>query len=58
MEADSFIQLVKQMRDNQKAYFKSRSQFYLNKSKELEREVDAAIEKHQAEKHGKQQDLF
>lgn len=40
---DKFAQLVKRMRDAQKAYFKSRSTLNLEQSKSLERDVDKAL---------------
>ena len=35
-----FIELVREMRNAQKEYFKTRSKDVLNRSKELERKVD------------------
>lgn len=40
MTAQQFQELVREMRFNQKQYFKTRSQTYLRKSQELERQVD------------------
>lgn len=40
---DLFVSLVQQMRDCQRNYFRTRSSVYLEKSKELERKVDAMI---------------
>jgi hypothetical protein len=42
---DEFTTLVMEMRTAQRQYFKTRSTDWLHRSKELEREVDAAIEK-------------
>ena len=39
-----FIELVRQMRAAQKEYFKTRSKDVLNRSKELERKVDAELQ--------------
>lgn len=39
-----FMTLVEEMRSMQKKYFKSRSTFYLQESKRLEKLVDQAIE--------------
>lgn len=41
---DDFVQLVKAMRTQQKAYFRTRSSFDLQRSKELERQVDESID--------------
>lgn len=43
MTIAEFAILVKEMRDCQKKYFRSRLRDALNQSKELEREVDQAI---------------
>ena len=43
MTAKSFFDLVREMREAQKGYFLTRSNDLLNKSKELEREVDREI---------------
>ena len=40
-----FFDLVSEMRSSQKEYFKTRSSKSLQKSKELERKVDAEIER-------------
>ena len=40
-----FFDLVSEMRSSQKEYFKTRSSQSLQKSKELERKVDAEIER-------------
>lgn len=45
MKAKEFFDLVSKMRDAQKGYFRTRSQSLLNKSKELERAVDAEIKR-------------
>lgn len=39
-----FIELVREMRNAQKEYFKTRSKDVLNLSKELERKVDAELQ--------------
>lgn len=39
----NFAQLVKEMRDAQKEYFKHRTQSALSRSKELERKVDEEL---------------
>jgi hypothetical protein len=43
MTEQQFAELVREMRFNQKQYFKSRSQTYLRKSQELERQVDSYL---------------
>lgn len=43
MTARDFFDLVRRMREAQKGYFPTRSKDLLNKSKELEREVDREI---------------
>lgn len=43
MTADEIVKLVKETREAQKAYFKSRSQADLEKSKRLERLLDKEI---------------
>ncbi len=43
MSASEFIKLVKDMRQAQKNYFKSRTTHYLELSKALEAKVDAHI---------------
>lgn len=43
MNVSQFVKVVSEMRTAQKAYFKSRLQSDLIKSKELERAVDTAI---------------
>ena len=40
-----FFKLVKAMREAQKEYFSTRSQLALQKSKELEKRVDACIKR-------------
>jgi len=42
-DAADFIELVRQMRQAQRAYFRDRSPAALARSKELERAVDRAI---------------
>lgn len=39
-----FIELVREMRNAQKEYFKKRTKDALNRSKELERKVDAELQ--------------
>jgi hypothetical protein len=39
-----FIELVREMRNAQKEYFKTRTKDALNRSKELERKVDAELQ--------------
>ena len=39
-----FIELVREMRNAQKEYFKTRSKDVLNRSKELERKVDTELQ--------------
>ena len=43
MTAKDFFDLVSEMRDRQKEYFRTRSTSVLNESKALERRVDAEI---------------
>ena len=45
MTAREFFYLVKSMRKAQKAYFTTRTNNALNKSKQLEHEVDAEIKR-------------
>lgn len=45
MSAKEFFELVKSMRKAQKDYFATRTNSALNKSKQLEREVDAEIKR-------------
>lgn len=45
MNARQFYDLVVRMRQSQKAYFRSRTSSDLRLSKELERQVDAEIER-------------
>ena len=40
---NDFMALVKEMRQAQKSYFQTRNRDWLDKSKELERQVDKAI---------------
>ena len=44
MDEKQFIELVAEMRANQKLYFKTRDYKFLNESKRLEKLVDQAIE--------------
>lgn len=41
---NEFIELVREMRNAQKEYFKTRDKNILQKSKELERKVDALLQ--------------
>jgi hypothetical protein len=43
MNHSQFLELVREMRFNQKQFFKTRSQIYLRKSQELERQVDSYL---------------
>lgn len=45
MDSKTFFQLVEQMRKAQRNYFASRSSFWLQQSKLLEKEVDAEIDR-------------
>lgn len=45
MDIESFIELVGRMRENQKAYFKTRSPYYMEQSKKLEKQVDIELER-------------
>ena len=45
MDAKAFFYLVSQMRTMQKAYFKTRSKSSLEQSKDLEKRVDAEIQR-------------
>lgn len=45
MDSKTFFQLVEQMRKAQKNYFASRSSFWLQQSKLLEKEVDGEIDR-------------
>ena len=49
---DEFCELVKQMREAQKRYFRTRDANDLNESKRLEREVDKAIKDYVESKLG------
>ena len=49
---DDFYELVKQMRETQKLYFKTRDANVLNESRRLEKEVDKAIKEHDEDKFG------
>ena len=44
MDEKQFIEIVAEMRANQKLYFKTRDYKFLNESKRLEKLVDQAIE--------------
>lgn len=43
MKVHELAELVRQMRDAQKSYFRERSPQWLSQSKELERRVDRAV---------------
>lgn len=45
MDAKTFFEKVKRMREAQKDYFKTRSTRYLNESKRLEKEIDDEIKR-------------
>ena len=45
MTHEDFFVLVARMREEQKKYFRTRFDIYLKHSKELERQVDAEIER-------------
>lgn len=45
MDSKTFFKLVEQMRKAQRNYFDSRSSFWLQQSKLLEKEVDAEIDR-------------
>lgn len=44
MNVEEFAKLVKEMRDAQKMYFKTRDSKVLSESKRLEKEVDNAVD--------------
>lgn len=58
MNAKDFFNLVEQMRQNQKDYFKTRSNESLRKSKELEKLVDDEIARVNKIIRDKQMNLF
>lgn len=45
MDAKTFFEKVKRMREAKKDYFKTRSTRYLNESKRLEKEIDDEIKR-------------
>lgn len=51
-KTQEFFELVKEMRDTQKQYFKTRDSNFLNKSKELEKAVDKALDEYEESKYG------
>lgn len=51
-KAQEFFKLVKEMRDTQKQYFKTRDSNFLNKAKELEKAVDKALDEYEESKYG------
>lgn len=56
MDLKQFVELVCSMRTAQKAYFRTRSQVELDRSKILERQVDNALR--EISEHNNQLDLF
>ena len=59
MTTGEFADLIKAMRDAQKEYFKTRSTAALNKSKELEKQVDTILkERNKREYERKNPGLF
>lgn len=56
MTHSQFIELVREMRFNQKQYFKHRTQGFLEKSKQLEKQVDQFLAESSAK--NQQQKLF
>lgn len=59
MNAREFFNKVSEMREAQKEYFRYRATIALNKSKRLEREIDAEIERVKAiEGRPQQPELF
>lgn len=58
MNARDFFNLVTEMRQNQKDYFKTRSTESLRKSKELEKQVDDEIARVNKIMSDKQMELF
>lgn len=53
MDAKQFFDLVSQMREAQKMYFKTRYSDWLQKSKALEKRIDAEISRVNKIKEGK-----
>ena len=45
MTAKQFFDIVAEMRQAQKNYFKTRNQGYLDRSKHLEKQIDAEIDR-------------
>ena len=45
MTAKQFFDIVAEMRQAQKNYFKTRNQGYFNRSRQLEKQIDAEIER-------------
>lgn len=56
MTQSQFVELVREMRYNQRQYFKHRTQGFLEKSKELEKKVDQFLTESSAKTQ--QQQLF
>ncbi|MCL2175003.1 MAG: hypothetical protein FWB73_03050 [Treponema sp.] len=52
---DDFIEVVADLREVQKEYFKTRCPSILNKAKKLEREVDSCIKQKRSERAKKLQ---
>lgn len=51
-EFDEFVDLVKEMRDTQPKYFRTRDANVLNRARDLERKVDDRIKEMQDAKQG------
>lgn len=58
MNAKEFFDKVVEMRSMQKAYFSKRDSLVLKKCKELEKEIDAEIERVNKVMNDKQMNLF
>ncbi|MFZ4556050.1 MAG: hypothetical protein ACOYN8_06685 [Pseudanabaena sp.] len=52
MTEKQFQELVREMRFNQKQYFKTRSQTYLRKSQDLERQVNSHLRNNTGHRQG------
>lgn len=50
--AQDFFDLVKDMRDTQKKYFRTKDSNFLNRAKELEKAVDKALDEYEESKYG------
>lgn len=51
-EFDEFVDLVKEMRDTQSKYFRTRDANVLNRARDLERKVDNRIKEIEDAKYG------